>query len=332
MQKAIRIDQPNRVTLVNLRLPELQADEVLIKVMASGICGTDIHILRGDYIAKYPIIPGHEFSGIIEKIGAHVTRFEIGDNVAVEPNISCDNCYNCLNNRQNFCENWQAIGVTKYGGMAQFVIVPEKSVFLINKLQFEYAAFMEPLSCVLHGLQKVKINPGDRVVVFGAGPIGLLFLQMVRLQGAVHVSVLENLASRSDLAEQYGANQIFQNISDFEKDDFDVVIDATGVISLMEQTVDSVRSGGVVLLFGVPPAKEQIKLEGLIIFKKGLTILSSFTSVRNSYQSISLLEAGIIDVSGLISHRLPLSEFERGVNLIEKGDDDVKKVMILPQH
>jgi len=332
MQKAIRIDQPNRITLVNLSLPELQADEVLIKVMASGICGTDIHILRGDYIAKYPIIPGHEFSGIIEKIGECVTRFEIGDNVAVEPNISCDNCYNCLNNKQNFCKNWQAIGVTKSGGMAQYVVVPEKSVFKIDKLKYEYAAFMEPLSCVLHGLQKVKINPGDRVVVFGAGPIGLLFLQMVRLQGAVHVSVLENLAPRTDLAEQYGANQILQNINDFEKDDFDVVIDATGVISLMEQTVDLVRSGGAVLLFGVPPAKEKMRLEGLKFFKKGLTILSSFTSVRNSYQSISLLKAGIIDVSGLISHRLPLSEFERGVNLIEKGDDDVKKVIILPQH
>jgi D-arabinitol dehydrogenase (NADP+) len=331
MIKAIRIDQPNQIALANLILPKLQADEFLIKVMASGICGTDIHILRGDYLAKYPIIPGHEFSGIIEKIGAHVTRFEIGDHVAVEPNISCDNCFNCLNNRQNFCKNWQAIGVTKSGGMAQFVVVPEKSVFSIDKLQFEYAAFMEPLSCVLHGLERVKINPGDRVVVFGAGPIGILLLQMVRLQGAAHVSVLENLATRAALAEQYGANQIFQNISDFEKDDFDVVIDATGVISLMEKTIDLVRPGGGVLLFGVPPAKERMKLEGLNIFKKGLTISSSFTSVRNSYQAIALLKAGIIDVSGLISHRLPLSEFERGIELIEKGDEGVQKVMILPQ-
>ncbi len=332
MFKAIRIVRPNQITLVNLKLHELQADEVLIKVMASGICGTDIHILRGEYRAQYPIIPGHEFSGTIEKIGESVTRFEIGDNVAVEPNISCDNCYNCLNNRQNFCNNWQAIGVTKSGGMAQFVVAPEKSVFNIDKLQFEYAAFMEPLSCVLHGLKKVKINPGDRVVVFGAGPIGILFLQMVRLQGAVHVSVLENLASRAALAEQYGANQIFQDISDFEKDDFDVVIDATGVISLMQQTIDLARSGGGVLLFGVPPAGKKLKLEGMKIFQKGLTIVSSFTSVRNSYQAIALLEAGKIDVVDLISHRLPLSEFERGIRLIEKGDDDVKKVMILPQH
>lgn len=331
MFKAIRIVQPNQITLVNIKLAELQADEVLIKVMASGICGTDIHILRGDYIAKYPIIPGHEFSGTIEKIGEGITRFKIGDNVAVEPNISCDNCYNCLNNRQNFCNNWQAIGVTKSGGMAQFVIAPEKSVFNIDKLQFEYAAFMEPLSCVLHGLKKVKINPGDRVVVFGAGPIGILFLQMAQLQGAVHVSVLENLATRVALAEQYGANQIFRDISDFEKNDFDVVIDATGVISLMQQTIDLARTGGGVLLFGVPPARKKLKLEGMKLFQKGLTIFSSFTSVRNSYQAIALLEAGKIDVSDLISHRLPLSEFERGIKLIDKGDDDVKKVMILPQ-
>ncbi len=331
MFKAIRIVQPNQITLVNLKLAELQADEVLIKVMASGICGTDIHILRGDYIAKYPIIPGHEFSGTIEKIGEGITRFKIGDNVAVEPNISCDNCYNCLNNRQNFCNNWQAIGVTKSGGMAQFVIAPEKSVFNIDKLQFEYAAFMEPLSCVLHGLKKVKINPGDRVVVFGAGPIGILFLQMVRLQGAVHISVLENLASRAALAEQYGANQIVHDISDFERDDFDVVIDATGVISLMQQTINFARTGGGVLLFGVPPAEQKLKLDGMKLFQKGLTIFSSFTSVRNSYQAIALLEAGKIDVSDLISHRLPLSEFERGIKLIDKGDDDVKKVMILPQ-
>ncbi len=168
--------------------------------------------------------------------------------------------------------------------------------------------------------------------MFGAGPIGILFLQMAQLQGAVHVSVLENLTSRADLAERYGADQIFQDISDFDKDDFDVVIDATGVISLMQQTIDFVRTGGRVLLFGVPPAGKKLELEGMKIFQKGLTIFSSFTSVRNSYQAIALLGAGKIDVSDLISHRLPLSEFERGIKLIEKGEDDVKKVMILPQH
>jgi len=300
-------------------------------VMASGICGTDLHIFRGEYMAKYPIIPGHEFSGIIEEVGSQISQFNIGDHVAVEPNISCDLCFNCLNNRQNFCENWEAIGVTRNGGISQYVIVPEKAVFLINKIPFENAAFMEPLSCVIHGVEKVNIQIGDRVVIFGAGPIGLLLLQVVRLKGATHVSVLENQAARADLAEQYGADQTFHELSDFKKDDFDVVIDATGAISLMEMTIDLSRPGGRVLLFGVPPAEKKLKFEGFKIFQKGLSIVSSFTSVRNSYQALALLEAEKINVSDMISHRLPLSEFERGIKLIERADGDVKKVMILPQ-
>jgi 2-desacetyl-2-hydroxyethyl bacteriochlorophyllide A dehydrogenase len=331
MIKAVRIKGPNQIKLVTVKLPRLRSFEVLVKVMASGICGTDIHIYRGDYFAKYPIIPGHEFSGIVEKVGSEVSRIETGDQVSVEPNISCDNCFNCLNNRQNFCENWEAIGVTRNGGMSQYVIVPEKAVFLINHIPFEQAAFMEPLSCVLHGLEKVNIHPSARVIIFGAGPIGILFLQLVQLQGAASVSVVEKRSARAKLAEQYGADHIYYKFNELENDKFDIVIDATGVISLMEGSVDLVRSGGRILLFGVPSAGKKLKFEGIKLFQKGITIVSSFTSVRNSYQAIALLNTGKIDVSGLISHRLPLSEVKRGINLIEKGYEDVKKVMILPQ-
>ena len=167
MSKAIRIDQPNQISLVDVNLPSLSAKEILIKVMASGICGTDVHILRGGYFSNYPIIPGHEFSGIVEKVGFSISRFKMGDHVAVEPNITCDSCYNCLNNRQNFCLNWEAIGVTIAGGMSQYVIVPEKAAFLTNQIPFEHAAFMEPLSCVLHGIEKIRINSGDKVVILG---------------------------------------------------------------------------------------------------------------------------------------------------------------------
>ena len=118
---------------------------------------------------------------------------------------------------------------------------------------------------------------------------------------------------------------------DLGKDEFDVVIDATGVISVMERAIDLVRPGGTVLLFGVPPARKKMKLEASKIFQKGLTLLSSFTSVRNSYQAVALLQSRQIDVSRLISHLLPLSEFKRGIELIEKGYENVKKVLILPQ-
>jgi 2-desacetyl-2-hydroxyethyl bacteriochlorophyllide A dehydrogenase len=329
--KAVKIESPNQVALVDIELSGLKPTEVLVKVIASGICGTDIHILRGHHMPSYPVIPGHEFSGIVEQIGSGASRFQIGNRVAVEPNISCDNCYNCLNNRQNFCENWQAIGVTLAGGMAQYVIAPEKVTFNIEDLPFEHGSFMEPLSCVLHGLERVEIGMSDRVAILGAGPIGVLFLQTVRLQGAVHVSVLEKHASRAELAKKFGANRIVNRLNDLKENDFDVVIDATGVIKCMERTIDIVRHGGKVLLFGVPAAGKKMHFDSFKIFQKGLTILSSFTSVRNSFQAVSLLQSRQIDVSDLISHSLPLAAFERGVELIEGGLDDVKKVMILPQ-
>jgi D-arabinitol dehydrogenase (NADP+) len=255
----------------------------------------------------------------------------VGERVAVEPNVACDNCYNCLRNRQNFCSNWQAIGVTRPGGMAQYVLAPERAVFSIGDLPFEHGAFVEPLSCVLHGVERAKICLADRVAILGAGPIGILLLQTVRLRGAERVTVLEKNPARAALARDYGAQQCFTDAGALQEEGYDVVIDATGVIPLMERSIDLARRGGTVLLFGVPPAGQRMTLEAFEIFRKGLTVLSSFTSVRNSYQAVALLQSGQVDVSGLISHQLPLDEFERGIELIERGAEGVKKVLILPQ-
>lgn len=329
--KAIAIERPNRVAVIDLPEPQPGEGEVLIRVMASGICGTDIHILRGEYLGDYPVIPGHEFSGVVEQVGAGVTQFEVGDRVAVEPNIACDACYNCLHNRHNFCLNWEAIGVTLPGGMAQAVVAPEKAVFAVGELPFECGAFVEPLSCVLHGVERADVRMADRVAILGAGPIGLLLLQVVRLRGAAHVTVVERQPARAELAEVCGADCILAHLDNLELDRYDVVVDATGAIPVMARTIDFARRGGTVLLFGVPPAGVKMELEGFKVFEKGLTILSSFTSLRNSYQAVALLQSGQVDVRSLISHRLPLADFERGVELIERGLDNVEKVLILPQ-
>jgi D-arabinitol dehydrogenase (NADP+) len=329
--KAVKIERPSQSKIVDLPTPRPAENDALIKVMACGVCGTDIHILRGEYIGNYPVIPGHEFSGIVEQVGARVTRFQVGDRVAVEPNIACDNCYNCLHNRQNFCSNWKAIGVTEPGGMAQYVTAPEKSMFSIGDLPFEYGAFVEPLSCVLHGVERAQIHLADQVAILGAGPIGILLLQTVQLRGAAQVTIVEKNPARAELASALGAHFCCSHIDDLDQDRYDVVVDATGVIPLMARTLDFARYGGTVLLFGVPPAGQRIEWEAFKIFRKGLTLLSSFTSVRNSYQATALLQSNQIDVSNLISHQLPLDAFESGVEIIEQGREKVKKVMILPQ-
>ena len=260
--------------------------------MASGICGTDIHIFNGDYLGAYPVIPGHEFSGIIVSTGKPGQALQNGDRVAVEPNIACDNCVHCLNNRQNFCLNWQAVGVTLPGGMEQYVTVPEKAAFSIGELPFEQGAFVEPLVVCRAWSRTGADRLADHVAIFGAGPIGNLILQMIRLQGASHVTVLENNPGRAELARELGADFVFNRLEELQPDRYDVVIDATGVLPVMNRTIDFVRSGGTVLLFGVPPSGKNLEMDAFKIFRKGLTLLSSYTSVRNSFQAVDLLRSG----------------------------------------
>ena len=328
--QALRIVQPNQTELVSLAMPTVLAHTLLIKVMASGVCGTDIHILRGEYLGEYPVIPGHEFAGVVEQVGEGVSRFKPGDRVAVEPNIACDNCANCLNNRQNFCLNWQAVGVTLPGAMAQYVVVPEKAAFSIGDLAFEQGAFMEPLSCVLHGVERLNPHVADQVLLLGAGPIGCLLLQTLRLRGAGHVTVVDKNPARLEIAQMFGANNCYRDLEQPSRDHYDTVVDATGAIPVMSRVLEFVRPGGSILLFGVPPQGAKITFDAFTIFHKGLTILSSFTSVRNSLQAIGLLKIERIRVTDLISHRLSLRDFEHGIELIEQGTENVKKVIILP--
>ncbi|MCK5347531.1 MAG: zinc-dependent alcohol dehydrogenase family protein, partial [Candidatus Heimdallarchaeota archaeon] len=323
--KVIKIERPNHVSVVEVPIAEIGENEILIKVMASGICGTDIHILRGKYLGNYPVIPGHEFSGIIEAVGRDVTNFHPGERVAVEPNLACGKCSQCLANRQNFCENWQAVGVTLPGGMAEYAVVPEASAFNIAELPFEHGALMEPLSCVLHGIEQTGVQLADKIVIIGAGPIGNLLLQIMRLQGVVHITIVEKRAARASLAKDMGADCILSGIDKLKPNYYDVVVDATGDISLMACTTNFVRRGGTVLLFGVPPRKATIHLDAFEIFHKGLRMLSSFTSVRNSQQALALLQSGRVDVSGLISHKMPLAEFQKGVEMIESAKNGVNK-------
>ncbi|HJR81949.1 MAG TPA: zinc-dependent alcohol dehydrogenase family protein [Anaerolineales bacterium] len=330
MMKSVVIERPNEISILERDIPEPGPGQLMIQVMASGICGTDLHIYRGEYMGKYPVIPGHEFSGVVAATGSGVTRFRVGDRVAVEPNIACDNCLNCLNNRQNFCLNWQAIGVTLPGGMEEHVIVPERAAFPIGELSFEVGAFMEPLSCVVHGVQRANIGLADHVAIFGAGPIGNLMIQMARIQGAARITVLEINPGRADLARQLGADQVVNSFDELQPDTYDIVIDATGAIPVMNRTIDFVRKGGTVLLFGVPPSGRNLELEGFKIFQKGLTVLSSFTSVRNSFQAVDLLRSGQVRVDSLISHRLPLEEMPHALELIESRDPAVKKVIVQP--
>lgn len=304
---------------------------ITIRINASGICGTDLHIFLGEYLGDYPIIPGHEFSGDVVAIGDKVDRFQIGDRVAVEPNLSCGICDACLHNRQHFCENWQAIGVTKPGGMATHVMVPQQATFAIRDLSFEEAAFMEPLSCVIHGVEMIKSALGAHILLVGAGPIGILLLRTLKNIGSAKLDVIERNKSRRNFAAAQGDGRVFPDFTQVKKEHYDIVVDATGVISVLEKCITYVRPAGKILFFGVPPRGKAMTIEPFRLYKKELTIISSYTSLRNSKQAIDLISGGRIVVKDLISHRLPLNGLESGLHLLLDKKEPSMKVMILPQ-
>lgn len=329
--KAVVIEKPGVVTIHTVQVPPVGDFDIRIKIKASGICGTDIHIFHGEYMGDYPIIPGHEFSGVIDEVGSKVTRLKIGDKVAVEPNIACNNCHHCFNGRPNFCENWEAIGVTRSGGMAEYTVVPEQAAFIIGDLPFTHGALVEPLSCVLHGIERLDIKLGDKILILGAGPIGILLSKVMQMQGSSEITHVDKSTSRLDIAREAGAKHTLSSIEEIPKEFFDIVIDATGVTFLMEKTIDYIRKSGTILLFGVPDKKAELKLHLFTLFEKEISLITSFTSVRNSEQAIRLLQSGKLDAASMISHILPLNSFLQGIETIEQGLDGVLKVMISPE-
>ena len=328
--RALVIEKPGLAAVAERPKPQAAAGEVVIKVRACGVCGTDVHIYKGEYLGDYPVVPGHEFAGDIVEAGPGVTRFKVGDRVAVEPNLSCGRCRYCGIAEQNFCENWQAVGVTLPGAMAEFVAVPEAAAFDIGDLPCESAAFMEPLSCVLHGMEKLDVRAAETVLVIGAGPIGLLLAQVARACGAARIVAADRIASRRELAREVaGAEPVdtgggFGAAADLAPGGYDAVIDATGAPAVIEQTVDLARHGGRILLFGVAPNDAVARFRPFDNFRKGLSIHSSYTSLRNSVRALDLLRSGRVKVDRLVSHRLPLDKFADAVSLLSDPEGAMK--------
>jgi 2-desacetyl-2-hydroxyethyl bacteriochlorophyllide A dehydrogenase len=329
--KAARIERPGEAVVTDVDMPIPGADDVLIKVRAAGICGTDLHIFKGEYEAVYPIIPGHEFSGEVAAIGANVSGFKVGDRVTADPNIPCNRCLNCQRNEPNQCKNLRAIGVTHSGGFAQYVLAPEGNVFSIGDMSFAAAALIEPLACVVWGLKQVDVQPGDSALVFGAGPMGCLVAQALKQAGAAEVVVTDVVPWRLAMAERLGATKTVvaderqaAKLKAIVPDGYDIVADATGIPAVLEGTFQYAARRGKIWVFGVTPQGSQVKFPSYEVFRRDLKIIGSFAVNRTFPQSIALIRTGAVQVEPLISHQLPLNDFCRGLEIAEKDPKRVK--------
>jgi 2-desacetyl-2-hydroxyethyl bacteriochlorophyllide A dehydrogenase len=329
--KAATLLEPNKPIFTTAPEPQIGADDVLIKVHSAGICGTDIHILKGEYMARYPLIPGHEFSGEVAAVGANVTRFKAGDRVTADPNVPCNRCYFCQRNEPNQCLNLRAIGVTGNGAFAEYVAAPEGNVFSIENIPYRAAALIEPLACVVWGLKQVEVQPGDSVVIFGAGPMGCLLVQAVKKAGAARIVVVDLAEWRLELAAQLGATDtlvadanVAQRLMQLEPYGYDIVTDATGVPSVIEGLFAYAKSRAKIWIFGVAPIGAKAAFVPYDVFRKDLKIIGSFAVNRTFPQSIALIQSGAIQVEPLISHSLPLEAFSEGLELAQHDPKRMK--------
>ena len=335
--KAIIFPQPEAIEYTTVADPTCAPDEVVIQVEMSGICGTDLHLYRNEYMGEFPIIPGHEFGGRVVEVGNQVkTNVQIGDRVAVDPNLYCGYCEFCRSEQSNHCLNWQGVGVTRAGGFAEYVAAPARACYAVpESLTDAQMAFIEPLACIMYGMSRLRIPPSDAVLLFGAGPIGLLLLQAMRHSGAGPIVVVEKQPDRLQLAADLGATAILNAGSDldaalrhFAPHGFGVVADATGVPPVIESGFNYLRPRGQFLMFGVAPMDAQINVRPYDIFKNDWQILGSFALCYTFQQAITWLETGVVNIDPLVSHTAPLADFAELFQQFAEGK--TRKVHLQP--
>lgn len=238
--RAVIIDTPANIRVGSVPDPTPRSDELLIRVEACGICGTDLHIIDGESpLARYPVVPGHEFAGEVVALGRDVaqsnengeTNITVGSRVAIDPNLYCGHCDFCRTGHENLCLNYAALGVTTNGAVAQYVAVPFASAYLLpNTISLREAALIEPISCAVHGMHSLNPRSGDTFLIVGAGTMGLLLLQLALRGGASRVAMVDVNMQRLALAEQLGATRTYNDIKRALADEplgFNCVIDAT---------------------------------------------------------------------------------------------------------
>ena len=325
--KAAIFSGPEQVEVTQVAEPVCQADEVVIKVARVGLCGTDLHIYHNEYLSRFPVIGGHEFCGTIVEVGNAVTDFKPGQRVAADPNLYCGHCDFCRDEKANHCLNWEGVGVTLPGAFAEFVAVPARACYCLpDGLTDLQGAFIEPVSCVAHAMNRLRVWPGDEVLILGAGPMGLILTQVLRHSGASQVVVVEKQPARLELAAQLGAtlavpagsgqNETLRAAAPYG---FSIVIDATGSPRVIENAFQYLKPRGQYLQFGVAPKEAEIKIRPYDIFKNDWTILGSFALCYTFQPAIAWLMGGVVDVNPLVSHTLPLEDFPKGLSDFEAG-------------
>ncbi|OLR92154.1 zinc-dependent alcohol dehydrogenase family protein [Actinokineospora bangkokensis] len=295
--------------------------DVVVDVAACGLCGTDLHILQGEFAPTLPIVPGHEFAGVVAEVGKDVTEVKVGDRVAVDPSLYCFECRMCRNGHNNLCERWNAIGVSKPGGAAEYAVAPVANcVVLPDHVRTEDAALIEPLSCAVRGYDVLRAKMATRVLIYGSGTMGLMMLQLAKLTGAASIDVVDLNDERLKTAVQLGVTNTARSADEIEAPrGWDLVIDATGNAKAIQDGIDRVAPGGTFLQFGVSDYSARVTIEPYKIYNQEITITGSMAVLHSYERAADLFATGVLDPEVFISDRVPLADYAAALEKFKNG-------------
>jgi D-arabinitol dehydrogenase (NADP+) len=303
------------------------------------VCGTDEHLLHGTFLAEFPLIPGHEMLGVVDALGDGVEGLAVGERVAVDNATACGVCRACRRGEPLFCANFASQGCNAPGGFAEYAVSRADCCYPVGDLPDTTAVLAEPLACVVHGADVLDLRPASDVLVFGAGPTGLLMAQLLLSSGAARVTMAAPTAAKLELARALGVQETVQIRRDdpvaahtalraLAPDGFDAVVEATGAVAVFEQCAALARMGGTVLVYGLAPEDTLGKVSPYDIFRRELTFKGSFAQVNCFDRSILALRSGRVRGDGIVSGEVGLDGF--GTALANLHDSGVVKTVVRP--
>ena len=328
--KAAVISSPGVVGVETVEDPTPGPRDVVVKVAACGLCGTDLHILQGEFAPTLPIVPGHEFAGEIVALGSDVRELAVGDQVAVDPSLYCHECHYCRIGRGNLCERWAAIGVTVPGGAAEFAVAPVANcVRLPDHIRTQDAALIEPLSCAVRGYDILRSQLATHVLIYGSGTMGLMMLELAKRTGAATVDIVDVNSDRLTTARSLGCSHAATSADEIERPrGWDVVIDATGNQQAIQDALGRVGKGGTYLQFGVSDYAARATIEPYRIYNQEITITGSMAVLHSFERAADLFAAGVLDPQVFISDRLPLDDYATALQQFQAGKG--RKIQVVP--
>jgi len=326
------------IRLEEMPVPDIGTDEILIKVYASGICGSDL--MEWYRLPKAPLVLGHEIAGEITQVGGNVSKFNVGDRVIATHHVPCNTCYHCLRDNHSAC---QTLRSTKFdpGGFSEYIRIPAINVDrgvlrLPGEVSYDEGSFVEPLGCVVRGQRLAGLEMADSVIVLGSGITGLLHIQLAKSMGAGRIIATDVNDYRLNAAKQFGADHSIHADGDVEPKvrDLnggrmaDLVIVCTGAVPVLEQAFHLVEPGGTILFFAPSSPEAKLEIPFNDFWWSGVKTVTSYAASPSDLAlALELIRAGRVNVKDMVTHRIPLAETQEGFRMVEEAKDSIKIIV-----